>query len=161
MSLTLKNLGININTLPVLDVLRNNTNKVIGNRSFSKDPLEAKLLGQICVRQYKLNKLGTVIKHIPGHGHSNADSHHKLPIINKSIKYLNNHDFKAFKNKKSLFSMTAHIIYSQIDPINSATHSKKMIRLIRDKLLFKNLIMSDDISMKALKFNIIKNTQKF
>ena len=55
--------------------------------------------------------------------------------------------------------MTAHIIYNQIDPINSATHSKKMIRLIRDKLLFKNLIMSDDISMKALKFNILKNTK--
>ena len=152
-------LGINMNTYPVLDLYRTNSHDVIGSRSFSSNSKIVSKIGDLFIDQFHKNRIGTIIKHIPGHGHSNADSHHKLPIINKSIKYLNTHDFKAFKNKKSLFSMTAHIIYSQIDPINSATHSKKMIRLIRDKLLFKNLIMSDDISMKALKFNILKNTK--
>ena len=152
-------LGINMNTYPVLDLYRTNSHDVIGSRSFSSNSKIVSKIGDIFIDKFHKNRIGTIIKHIPGHGHSNVDSHYKLPIINKSIKYLNTHDFKAFKNKKSLFSMTAHIIYNQIDPINSATHSKKMIRLIRDKLLFKNLIMSDDISMKALKFNILKNTK--
>jgi len=152
-------LGINMNTYPVLDLYRTNSHDVIGSRSFSSNSKIVSKIGDIFIDKFHKNRIGTIIKHIPGHGHSNADSHYKLPIINKSIKYLNTHDFKAFKNKKSLFSMTAHIIYNQIDPINSATHSKKIIKLIRDKLLFKNLIMSDDISMKALKFNILKNTK--
>ncbi len=152
-------LGINMNTYPVLDLYRTNSHDVIGSRSFSSNSKIVSKIGDIFIDKFHKNRIGTIIKHIPGHGHSNVDSHYKLPIINKSIKYLNTHDFKAFKNKKSLFSMTAHIIYNQIDPINSATHSKKIIKLIRDKLLFKNLIMSDDISMKALKFNILKNTK--
>ena len=152
-------LGININAIPVLDLYRTNSHNVIGSRSFSSNSNIVSKIGDIFIDEFHKKRIGTIIKHIPGHGHSNADSHYKLPIINKSLKYLNTHDFKAFKNKKSLFSMTAHIVYNQIDSVNPATHSKKIIRLIRDKLVFKNLIMSDDISMKALKFNIVKNTK--
>ena len=152
-------LGINMNTYPVLDLYRTNSHDVIGSRSFSSNSKIVSKIGDIFIDKFHKNRIGTIIKHIPGHGHSNADSHYKLPIINKSLKYLNTHDFKAFKNKKSIFSMTAHIVYNQIDPAYPATHSKKIIKLIRDKLVFKNLIMSDDISMKALKFNIVKNTK--
>ena len=66
----------------------------------------------------------------------------------------------SFVNKKSLFAMTAHIVYKNIDKHNCATHSKKVIYLIRKKIGFKNLIISDDISMKALKYSIKLNTTK-
>ena len=84
LTLIFNKIGININTVPVLDVLRKNTNKIIGKRSFSSNPYIVKLLGQICVKQYKLNKIATVIKHIPGHGCAKADSHLITPKVNLS-----------------------------------------------------------------------------
>ena len=89
-----------------------------------------------------------------------VDSHKKTPTINKELRYLNNHDFMAFKNKNSLFAMTAHLIYKKIDKVNTATHSKKIIKLIRNQIKFKNILMSDDISMKSLKGSIENNTMK-
>ena len=157
-SYLLKILGININTVPVLDVRRKITNKIIGNRSFSSNPLLVSKLGKICINKFHKNNIATVIKHIPGHGLSKVDSHKNLPIISKNIKYLNKVDFYPFKKQKSLLAMTAHIIFSSIDKKNSATHSKKVFNIIRKKIVFKNLIMSDDISMKALKYSVSKNT---
>ena len=119
----LKKVGININTVPVLDVLRKNTNKIIGNRSFSKDPNIVKKLGQTCVKQYELNKLATVIKHIPGHGCASLDSHLRMPIVKLNYKDLNKIDFLPFKSNKSKFAMTAHILYKKIDKKNVATFS--------------------------------------
>ena len=86
LSYVLKKLGININTIPVLDVLRNNTNKIIGNRSFSNNPAIVSKLGKICVAQLKKEKLGTVLKHIPGHGCSKLDSHLDMPKVNASLR---------------------------------------------------------------------------
>ncbi len=151
-------LGININTVPVLDVRRKITNKVIGNRSFSSDPFLVSKLGKICINKFHKNHIATVIKHIPGHGLSKDDSHKKIPIVNKNIRHLNKVDFYPFKKQKSLLAMTAHIIYSSIDKNNTATHSKKVLKIIRKNIVFNNLIMSDDISMKALKYSISKNT---
>ena len=151
-------LGININTVPVLDVRRKITNKIIGNRSFSSDPLIVSKLGKICIDKFHKNRIATVIKHIPGHGLSKVDSHKKLPVVSKDINYLNKFDFFPFKKQKSLLAMTAHIVFNSIDKKNTATHSKKVINIIRKKIGFKNLIMTDDISMKALKLSISKNT---
>jgi len=151
-------IGVNINTVPVLDIRRKVTNKIIGNRSFSSDPSLVSKLGKICINKFHKNRIGTIIKHIPGHGLSKVDSHKKLPVINHNIKYLNKVDFYPFKKQKSLLAMTAHIIYSSIDKKNTATHSKKVIKIIRNKILFKSLIISDDISMKALKYSVTKNT---
>ena len=151
-------LGININTVPVLDVRRKITNKVIGNRSFSSNPFLVSKLGKVCIKKFHKNHIATVIKHIPGHGLSKDDSHKKLPIVSKNIKYLNKVDFYPFKKQKALLAMTAHITYNSIDKENTATHSKKVLKIIRKKILFNNLIMSDDISMKALKYSISKNT---
>ena len=151
-------LGININTSPVLDVRRKITNNVIGNRSFSSNPFLVSKLGRISISKYHKNNIGTVMKHIPGHGLSKVDSHTKLPIVNHNINILNQIDFYPFKNQNAFLAMTAHIIYSSIDSKYTATHSKKIINIIRKKIRFKNIIISDDISMKALKFSISKNT---
>ena len=157
----LKKLGININTVPVLDVLRNNTNKVIGVRSFSYKPRIVKELGKICVKQYHLSKVATVIKHIPGHGAATVDSHLKLPKINLSVLKLNKIDFVPFRLSSSKFAMTAHILYQQLDKKNVATFSKKIIsKIIRKKMRFKGILISDDVSMKALKYDLITNAKK-
>ncbi len=151
-------MGININTLPVLDVRRKNSNNIIGNRSYGSDSKIVSKIGEYCITEFHNNNIGTVIKHIPGHGLANVDSHKSTPVVKNKIKYLNKVDFLPFKNKKSLFAMTAHIIYQDIDNYFTATHSKKVIKIIRNKIKYKNLIMTDDISMKGLKFSIKENT---
>ncbi len=157
----LKTIGININTVPVLDVLRNNTSKVIGNRSFAKEPTIVKKLGQACVNYYKLNKIGTVIKHIPGHGCATLDSHLKTPLVHYKYKDLNKNDFYPFKKNSSMFAMTAHVIYKRLDKFNVATFSQKIIKdIIRKKIGFKGILISDDIAMKALKYDLVTNAKK-
>ena len=102
-------------------------------------------------RFFRQNSIGTVIKHIPGHGLAKVDSHHYTPVVNKKISYLLKKDFLPFKKKKAFFAMTAHIIFNNIDKTNTVTHSKKIIKLIRKKIGFKNILISDDLSMKSLK----------
>ena len=150
-SYLLKELGININSVPVLDLKIIGSSKIIGDRSFSRDPNIVSKIGDICIQSYKENSIGTIIKHIPGHGLAKVDSHFSTPYINKSLKYLLKNDFKAFKNKNSFFAMTGHLIFNQIDKDNTVTHSRKMINIIRKKVGFKNLLISDDLSMKSLK----------
>jgi beta-N-acetylhexosaminidase len=159
-SYLLNELGININTLPVLDIRRFKSNNIIGNRSFSTNVKDVSKIGNFCIKEFNKMQIGTVIKHIPGHGLAKLDSHKYTPIIKKKKNILFKKDFKAFKNKKSFFAMTAHIIYKDIDPKNTATHSKKIIDLIRKKIKFKNIVISDDISMKALKYSTKENTKK-
>lgn len=157
----LNNVGININIAPVLDVRRKITNKIIGTRSFSENPSDVIRLGRHCINFYENNKIATVIKHIPGHGLSKHDTHFKMPIIKASKKELNNIDFKPFKECPSLFAMTCHAIYSNYDPINTATHSKIIInKIIRKQIQFKGILISDDISMKSLKFKLEENAIK-
>jgi len=159
-SYILKDTGININTVPVLDVRRATSDNIIGDRSFGCDPKLVSKIGDFCIEEFTKNKIGTMIKHIPGHGLAKVDSHKNTPMVKEKLNILNKKDFYPFNNKKCFFAMTAHIIYQDIDKINTATHSKKMINLIRSKIKFKNLIISDDISMKGLKFSIENNTKK-
>ena len=157
----LKNIGINVNTIPVLDVLRKNTNAVIGRRSFSKNKNVVKDLGKITINECRANKIVTVIKHIPGHGCSTKDSHQRTPRVDLNITKLNTVDFYPFKSTHSKLAMTAHILYSKIDSKNVATFSRKIIKeIIRKKIGFKGILMSDDISMKALKYDLITNAKK-
>ena len=157
-SYLLKELGININSVPVLDLKISGSSKIIGDRSFSRDPNIVSKIGDICIQTYKENSIGTIIKHIPGHGLAKVDSHFSTPYINKSLQYLLKNDFKAFKNKNSFFAMTGHLIFNQIDKDNTVTHSRKMIDIIRKKVGFKNLLISDDLSMKSLKKGLKINT---
>ena len=159
-SFLLRKLGININTVPVLDLRYKRSTNIIGDRSFSNDAKIVSQIGDICNKNFKINSIGTVIKHIPGHGLAKVDSHHFTPTINKNLKFLKNNDFLAFKKKDSLFAMTGHIIFKKIDPINTVTHSKKIIRIIRDQIKFKNILITDDISMKSLKGSLEDKTKK-
>ena len=159
-SYVLNLIGININTVPVLDIRRNFSNNIIGDRAFSSNKIVINEIGKITINLFKQNRIATVIKHIPGHGLSKFDSHLKLPIIEKKLTYLNKNDFSVFKNKNTIFAMTAHILFKSIDKFNCITHSKKGIKYIRNKIGFKNLIITDDISMKALKYSFKKNVLK-
>ena len=157
-SYLLNEIGININTVPVLDIRSSKTNNIIGDRSYSSIPKNVSKIGDFCIQCFNNGRIGTVIKHIPGHGLAKVDSHKFTPIGNNKTKYLFKNDFVTFKNKKTFFAMTAHIIYKSIDTLNTATHSSKIIKLIRNKIGFKNIIISDDISMKGLKYSIRSNT---
>ena len=159
-SYLLKLIGININTSPVLDLRVKGASNIIGDRSFSKDPRIVSKIGDYCIQYLHENGIGSIIKHIPGHGHAKVDSHIFTPTINKKKKYLFKKDFAAFKNKKAFFAMTGHIIFSKIDKKNTVTHSKKLIELIRKSIGFKSIILSDDLSMKSLKGNLKDNTIK-
>ena len=161
LSKILNELGININTIPVLDVIRKNTNKIIGNRSFSNDIKTVKQLGKLTLKYLHKKKIAGIIKHIPGHGAALVDSHKKLPKVKLHLKKLNQIDFHPFKLSNAKLAMTAHILYTKIDNRNSATHSKKIIKeIIRKKIGFKGILISDDISMKALKYDLITNATK-
>ena len=153
--------GININTVPVLDVRRRDSHNVIGDRSFSKSQKIVSTLGKICIDLYTKNKICTVIKHIPGHGLSKCDSHFKTPIIKNNKEELIKKDFIPFKKCKSIFAMTAHVIYEKYDPKYTATHSRIIIKkVIRNHIKFRGILISDDISMKSLKFSVDKNVTK-
>jgi len=155
-------MGININTVPVLDLKIKGASNIIGDRSFSKKPKVVSKLGDFCIKFYKENQIGTVMKHIPGHGHAKVDSHLYTPVINKKKDYLLKNDFIPFKKKDTFFAMTAHVIFKYIDNANTVTHSEKLIKLIRNNIGFKNIIISDDLSMKSLKGNLqIKTIKTF
>ena len=159
-SYLLKQIGVNINTLPVLDLRIKGASNIIGDRSFSENKKIVSKVGDICIDLFNQNSICTVIKHIPGHGLAKVDSHNFTPVVDKNVNYLIKNDFFPFKNKDSLFAMTAHIIYKKIDPLNTATHSKKIINIIRRKIRFKNVLISDDLSMKSLKYDLSTNTIK-
>ena len=143
--------GINVDCAPVLDVLNPKTHKVIGDRAFGENPHQVADLGiEVCNGLLSCG-VYPVIKHIPGHGRGACDSHLELPIVDASIQELREVDFAPFKALNSQkFAMTAHILYSAIDKNNCATISKNAIDLIRHEIGFENILMSDDISMKAL-----------
>ena len=156
----LVDLGININTIPVMDLLQKSTHEIIKERSFSNKHDTIQELGKFCISFLKNKKIASVAKHAPGHGCANADSHLKLPVVFKKSDKLFKEDFKLFKNLNSNFIMTAHVLYKKIDSKNLATFSSYIIKnIIRKKLNFKGIIISDDISMKALNKNLSSNAE--
>ena len=159
-SYLLKLIGSNINTVPILDLRVKGASNIIGDRSFSKNRNTVSKIGDLCIKLFHKNSIGTVIKHIPGHGLAKVDSHNFTPIVKKSLKFLEKNDFYPFKNKACHFAMTAHVIYEKLDKHNTVTHSKKVIQYIRKKIGFKNILISDDLSMKGLKEDMKTKTIK-
>ena len=159
-SYLLKLIGSNINTVPILDLRVKGASNIIGDRSFSKNRNTVSKIGDLCIKLFHKNSIGTVIKHIPGHGLAKVDSHNFTPIVKKSLKFLEKNDFYPFKNKVCHFAMTAHVIYEKLDKHNTVTHSKKVIQYIRKKIGFKNILISDDLSMKSLKEDMKTKTIK-
>ena len=159
-SYLLNSIGVNINTVPMLDVRRDNSSKIIGNRSFGKNSRIVSKIGNFSIEHFHKCGILTMIKHIPGHGLAKVDSHKLTPIVENKLKQLNKIDFFPFKNKKSFFAMTAHILYKNLDKKYPATLSKKIIKLIRNKIEFKGILVTDDISMKGLKYTLSENIKK-
>jgi beta-N-acetylhexosaminidase len=143
--------GINVDCAPVLDILTSKTHQVIGDRAYGNDANQVSELGRKVCEGLLSQGVYPVIKHIPGHGRGAADSHLELPVVDCSLDELRASDFIPFKNlRDQKFAMTAHILYSAIDKNFCATISPKAIDLIRNEIGFKNILMSDDVSMKAL-----------
>ena len=156
----LKKLGINMNCAPVLDVKYDFTNNVIGDGSFSSNPRIVSELGKSFCNGLKKIGIIPIVKHIPGHGPSSKDSHKTTPNVDLDLISLNKKDFLPFKKlNKEPAAMIAHIVYNKIDK-DIACCSKEIIKkIIRKKIGFKGLLISDDINMKALK-GTIKNKVK-
>lgn len=152
----LNQLGININCAPVLDLFFKDAHSIMGDRTLSADPYEVSELGKEVCKALLASNVFPVIKHIPGHGRANCDSHESLPIIDASLEELREKDFVPFKALSDMpFAMTAHITYSAIDQEHCATNSKKVIELIRNEIGFKGILFSDDITMKALNGSMV------
>lgn len=153
--------GINVDCAPVLDVLSEKTHDVIGDRAYGDTPKKVSELGQVVCDALLSKDVYPVIKHIPGHGLGACDSHLELPIVEECLENLKNNDFIPFKDlKNQKFAMTAHIKYTEIDKNNCTTMSKTAIDLIRNEIGFKNILMSDDLSMKALDGSFANRTKK-
>jgi beta-N-acetylhexosaminidase len=151
--------GINVDCAPVLDVLTEQTHQVIGDRAYGKNPRQISVLGKKVCEGLLSQGVYPVIKHIPGHGRGTADSHLELPVVNASLEELRTSDFIPFHElRDQKFAMTAHILFTAIDKNSCATTSKTAIDLIRNDIGFKNILMSDDISMKALPGNFTEKT---
>lgn len=161
LAMFLSELGVNINTAPVLDIASQDTHSFLQDRVFSQDPKIVSELGKIVLDAMKDAKILGVIKHIPGHGRATSDSHKELPIVNSSFEELSNdfYPFKSLSNNAQL-AMTSHIVYKSIDDIYPATLSYKVVKFIRENLGFKNLLMTDAIEMKALGSSTIDNAKK-
>lgn len=145
--------GITIDCLPVLDVPVEGASNVIGNRAYGFDPTMVTEMGQAAADGLKAGGMLPVMKHMPGHGRGMVDSHHELPVVDVALDDLDNHDFVPFRAlNQELMGMSAHLVFKAVDPERPATTSKKVIQeIIRGRIGFDGLLMSDDSSMNALK----------
>jgi len=148
----LASLGINVDCVPVLDVPDPQGHEIIGDRAYGETPERVAYLGRAAAEGLIAGGVLPIIKHIPGHGRAKADSHLELPVVEASYEELDARDFAPFRVLSDMpMAMTAHVIYSAIDPKRPATTSKKAMRkVIRGAIGFDGLVMSDDLSMKAL-----------
>jgi beta-N-acetylhexosaminidase len=144
--------GINVDCVPVLDVPAADGHEIIGDRAYAADAGAIAVLGRAAAEGLIAGGVLPVIKHIPGHGRAKADSHHELPVVTASRAELDAVDFAPFKALSDMpMAMSAHVVYAAIDPDRPATLSKTAIdEVIRGAIGFDGLLMTDDLSMKAL-----------
>ncbi len=143
--------GITVDCAPVLDVAEPGTHVVIGARAWSEDPARVAALGRAFAEGLMAGGVAPVIKHMPGHGRARADSHHELPVVEATRAELQR-DFAPFRALADLpMAMTAHVVYRALDPDRPATASRVVVEeAMRGDIGFSGLIMSDDVSMRAL-----------
>ena len=148
----LKTLGINVDCVPVLDVPQPGSHNVIGDRAYGDTPDVVASLGRAACEGLIAGGVLPVIKHIPGHGRAMADSHHDLPVVDAAYTDLDAWDFAPFRVLSDMpMAMTAHVVFTAIDADRPATTSRKVLRtVVRKAIGFDGLVMSDDLSMKAL-----------
>lgn len=147
----LRDLGIDVNCAPMLDVVQPDTHEIITSRCYGRDVDTVAEMGRAVAEGLLAGGVLPIIKHIPGHGRANLDSHLDLPVVDADIAALTEVDFVPFGRLADLpMAMTAHIVYPAIDADTCATLSPAVISSIRDQIGFDGLLMTDDLSMKAL-----------
>jgi beta-N-acetylhexosaminidase len=154
-------LGIDVDCLPIADVPVAGADRVIGDRAYGDEPTKVAAIGAAVAAGLAEGGVLPVLKHMPGHGRASADSHSALPLVQADRTTLEVTDFAAFRPLAGLpMGMTAHVVFSAIDPTAPATVSATIVReVIRDSIGFKGLLMSDDISMGALSGSIAERSR--
>jgi beta-N-acetylhexosaminidase len=154
-------LGVTVDCLPLADVPVTGADAVIGNRAYGTEPAKVAAIARAVTEGLEQGGILPVLKHIPGHGRATADTHFRLPEVDTSKAELERTDFAAFQPLADLpMAMTAHVVFSALDPAQPATTSATIIRqVIRGVIGFQGLLMSDDVSMNALAGSIAERTR--
>ncbi len=148
----LRAVGITADCLPVLDVPVPGAHDIIGDRAYAREPATVAQLGRAAAEGLLAGGVLPVVKHMPGHGRALADSHHDLPVVDAALDELDAWDFAPFRALSDMpAAMTAHVVFAAVDAKRPATQSRKVMRLMRERLGFSGLIVTDDLSMQALK----------
>ena len=159
-ALMLAEVGINVNCAPLLDVRREEAHDVIGDRALGAEPMQVAALGRAMLDGLRAGGVSGVVKHIPGHGRARADSHKSLPVVEASAEELavDLAPFRALHDAP--IAMTAHLLYSAWDGEYCATLSPTVIgKVIREQIGFEGLLISDDLTMEALKGSLADRAQ--
>jgi beta-N-acetylhexosaminidase len=148
----LRTVGISVDCLPVLDVPSPGAHDVIGDRAYARTPDRVAVLGRAAAEGLLAGGVLPVIKHMPGHGRAGADSHLALPVVEATRRELEIHDFAPFRFMTDMpLAMTAHVVYTALDPERPATTSPIIMKeIIRGHIGYDGLVMTDDLSMQAL-----------
>lgn len=147
----LKAVGVNVDCVPVLDVPVPGAHDIIGDRAYGRDPATVAQLGRAAAEGLLAGGVLPVVKHMLGHGRAFADSHKELPTVHADFDALDAWDFAPFKALSDMpIAMSAHVVFTAIDPKRPATTSKKAVKLMREHLGFQGLLLSDDLVMNAL-----------
>jgi beta-N-acetylhexosaminidase len=154
-------LGIDVDCLPLADVPIAGANAVIGDRAYGAEPGKVAAIAGAIAGGLQAGGVLPVLKHLPGHGRAVADSHHALPVVDADQATLESTDFAAFRPLRELpLGMTAHVVFSAIDPVAPATTSVTMVQqVIRRDIGFQGLLMSDDVSMGALSGTVAERSR--
>jgi beta-N-acetylhexosaminidase len=153
-------LGVTVDCLPLADVPVAGADAVIGNRAYGTEPGKVAAIARAVTEGLQQGGVLPVLKHIPGHGRATADTHFRLPVVDTPKAELERTDFAAFQPLADLpMAMTAHVVFSALDPAQPATTSATIIeQVIRGSIGFQGLLMSDDVSMNALAGSIAERT---
>src|SRR5229473_8415775 len=154
-------LGITVDCLPLADIPVAGSDAVIGNRAYGTEPAKVAAIARAVTEGLEQGGILPVLQHIPGHGRATADTHFRLPVVDTPREELEKTDFAAFKPLADLpMAMTAHVVFSALDPAQPATTSATIIeQVIRGVIGFQGLLMSDDVSMNALAGSIAERTR--
>jgi beta-N-acetylhexosaminidase len=157
----LAEIGVTVDCLPLADVPIDGADAVIGNRAYGTEPGKVAAIARAVTEGLEQGGILPVLKHIPGHGRATADTHFRLPVVDTARIELERTDFAAFRPLADLpMAMTAHVVFSALDPAHPATTSATIIeQVIRGVIGFQGLLMSDDVSMNALAGSIPERTR--
>ena len=154
-AVTLRDCGITVNALPLLDVRQPGASDIMGDRTLGAEPMRVAALGRAVLEGLRAGGVVGIVKHMPGHGRALVDSHHDLPTVTADEAALET-DLRPFRTLAAApIGMTAHIVYTAWDAERPASLSSTVIgEIIRGRIGFDGLLMSDDLDMKALKGDI-------